>query len=105
MIDVAEALDHVAPSIAAASSTSWLMFCRPPRKISIIVPLVVQIVIVITANIATDGPLSHSHHDSSKTSPLSHDGSSSRPKTPNRLWSKPVRLVEPVDVVDRQDRG
>ncbi len=65
------------------------MFCRPPRKISIIVPLVVQIVIVMIANIATDGPLSHSHHDSSKTSPLSHDGASSTPNTPRKLWMSP----------------
>ena len=66
------------------------MFCSPPRKISIIVPLVVQIVIVMMANMATDGPLSHCHHDSSKTSPLSHDGSSSTPNTPSRLWISPL---------------
>ena len=80
----------VAPSIAAASSISWLMFWRPPRKISIIVPLVVQIVISMIANMATDGPLSHCHSDSSKTSPFSHDGALSTPNTPSRLWISPL---------------
>ena len=83
--------------------SSGLMFCSPPRKISIIVPLVVQIVISMMANIAT-------RRSAQPLPPRQLEDLAAQPRRlvvdaehAEHVVDQPVGLVEPVDVLDRQD--
>ena len=86
----------VAPSTAAASSTSTGMFCSPARKNSMKVPDVVHTVSVMIATIATDGPASQFQRLRLRTCVSSQPGGLrgfTSPVPVSRIWISPRESV------------
>ncbi len=80
-----------APSIIAASSTSSPTLCSAARNSSMSVPEVAKIAMKMSTHIATDGPLSQSHHSSpSGPSFASGPGALVTPNTFKKLWMTPL---------------
>ena len=82
-----------APSTLAASSTDSGMDWSPARKISMKVPIVVQVTRMMMANIATLGPAIHCQNVTPMNSfSTITAGAWSTPSAPRAMWNRPLAL-------------